>query len=791
MNNKINNYNINIDDIDNFENVKNLTEINIENIIKIENINITYENILEELQDKDLNQKKKYVNEQIFNKLFFNKKIKDYKLNQFNVPIIEKKIYINKYMFNEYVLLKKEYEDIIPYQPKDILRSFIVEIILRKEDNNNFYNILKNYIRYAKREIIEYYNKNLTEMHRIFKDNNLNWEFFDGVSFYDLFTMKKNSKYLAQLDTNYIKNYKKVLPILEKFKEDNTKKYIFIPYNKDKNNIDNYEINNKIFNNIYILSEKNGDIIEIIKKNKDFDDDDKTNIIYHLLRILNKYNEKAKTETEILTGDKVNKLERKNIDALKPDEINQIIEEREYEIRKNLDYQAKNNFNYHTCDDIKKEGFKIIKNLNNLGDFDKDINNQKLKDYLNDINNQRYKCVLTKMDYGNIKNDIENYNINNCHNHKFTIENDFDHRTNSLCKRLLYLFKDEIIKKNLKVFFEDKYNLKNITTEEKMGITDPLSNNKSMDSIKKLFNLNKIYEEYMPEWSHYVKNNNMKEAFEHRQLILGDVDVCFALQKCSSIFISDPFFRWYINIPKVSWSLDINKAVVSCFANSNNTFPIRIVKNIGKIENFPKINDLKEENLKLLGTLFIKVKPKRTFENIVRYYSVYFYYNLKNNSHKLLTLLDFRSSYINEGEIQKHVKALIVEMNSLLYSEDYMNIPVNFYRIKGTQQYLVSKYYISEIRDRYEYYNYTTKQIDEFIKNLEQVKINKLKFVDQYFDVEVIPFKTKNNNQILTNTFNSNQNKFKSKPVVKKGGYYQKYLKYKNKYLNLKKQLHL
>lgn len=235
------------------------------------------------------------------------------------------------------------------------------------------------------------------------------------------------------------------------------------------------------------------------------------------------------------------------------------------------------------------------------------------------------------------------------------------------------------------------------------------------------FNLMEILN---PEWYDLVYNNKIKEAFQYRQLLLGDFEISDFFKRCSLITIADPFIDDPCRLKKLEHDMEWNKIVVSCLLDRDMVFPIRIV-NANEIEKIRRFQQyIKTSNDRLVGSLIIKLKGERT-DYKPRFYILYVYLNLISGF--TLRAIDFRGNVILPGTIIEHIRTIYVEMNTLMYFKEDMDTKLYFYKMKHDNGFdiFVSKYNFPEIIKKYQKIGTLRNKLNDIVNSLEEVKIIK------------------------------------------------------------------
>lgn len=636
-----------------------------------------------------------------------NKKDNTTKMYEIINPLLNKKVRMNEKTFKEYSDLKKNNPnlDLLPYQSYDMYK--------------------KGFARYTTPDEIEQYLESKNDY--ISKKIQMACP-YDLPSDIDLFKMNRDKnkyKYLLQLDNDVIKHQQDIKYIVDQYchSKEFDQKCIFIPYIPSEN------INSKpiieqhnTYKNILIVNNE-----KFVSYLKTFITDQNKigEVIYKFNDLFGQYNDMLAI-VEQYADDVNKKFTNENI----IDIIVEIQQKRIYGLDKKqianrlwkrnelVDYFLKNKEN-EKCSplEIYNEYYNYLSKSKKII-HDDDYNMKIKKCTANDLS-------LDVLYDNNIKdlgkpstNNIEKY-WDYCPNMIF---HPFDKIQNApfydACLTVVKNIKNDTIRENI-------LNFNHMANIKKGSCIDP-----GIPNIIPEFN---FLEEYIPEWYDNVYDNNIEEAFKHRQLILGE-GITFFLRRCSLLFISDPFISKTCDIHGLVHDLEWNKAIVACIANKNDIFPIRIV-NGNAVEN-SRIYEpfILSSNDKLVGSLIIKLKGKRT-DNKNRYVILYIYYNATQRF--ILRPVDFRANIIIPGTIIEYVRALYIEMNTLMYFKEDTGTNLHFYKVEYENNFdvFVSKYSLEEIKKKYRQIKSLEQKYEQIIGNLKEVKMlkdihKKFKFVD-------------------------------------------------------------
>lgn len=560
-------------------------------------------------------------------------------------------------------------------------------------------------IRFATEIDMREYMKNKEEYEKIVNFKNVSFKNgslinFDIASDIDIYKMQPNFKYLVQQDPNLIIHLKNFVNLQSKINDYNN--FIFVPYmNTNISNMSNITIEqHNIYEKINIANNKQfvSYLKSIIK------DDELGKLMYEFNKLFYYYNNMLSTLSEYIDKqitrdnliDIIIEIEKIGIYGITKESLKRRIQKRNKELEKyaNSICDKPNEYNEYvnilTNYDIIKEDSNIMSRIRSCN-----ANGLHLE-----------KLIYPELTELNVLKDPEEY-ISFCKTMKFAPSDTFEGKTyQHSCIKFIDNIKNEQIKKTL-----NKY----ITNFQKTNCL-----NLSDQSIGD-FNL---LEYFMPEWYQLVSDGKIEEAFDHRQLLIGDTNLTTFFRNCTLIYRSDPFISKECDLPNLIHDIELNKIVVSCIAGNDDIFPIRIV-NCNLIENINMYEQFKINNDDILmGSLSIKLKGVRT-NNEYRYYNNYVYYN-KNKRFKL-TPVNFRSNVVIPGTIMEHVRVLYLEMNTLLYYKDDIGTQLHFYKyINNDNNFdiFVSKYTIGEIRNKYEKYN-SIKDHKIYLNKLIEVKLEK------------------------------------------------------------------
>lgn len=604
-------------------------------------------------------------------------------------PVLKKKIRFNSKAYNDYLNIIKKEPNLIPYQSIDMYKKGTVKFA----DIND----VKSYL-----EMRDRYNR--IKIQTICP--------FDLASDIDIFKMKREVNkyhYLIQIDPDVISHHNDIKFIIDNYcHKTNVDDYIFVPYIPENEiNNENFTIEkHNIYQNISIVN--NEKFVEYLK----------TKIGKNVGQLIFKFNDLFRSYHSMhqdLENDIGINIDQSNI-------IDHI-----------MDYQQKRIYGLNKKDIAKRlwKREEMIESLQRIKVDNCDIN-EKYSDYfhfleqqnkiLEDIDryNEIIKCTssdifidlliekkIQSLGPPNANNIDEYFKI--CTDIKYSPYEEFSlSMYENACHKIIRDIPDDVIRNNLLAFHHQSKIRKN-------SCIYPVLEN-YVPNIK-------LFPELMPEWYEQVYQNNIQEAFKHRQLILGERDTTIFFRKCSLLVMADPFISKNCNIPGLMYDLEWNKILISCIADKDDIFPIRIVngrriENLNLYEYFDKTNDDK-----LIGSIIIRLVGRRT-QMKPRFYVLYIYYNptIRN----ILRPVDFRANIVIPGTIVEHVRALYLELNTLMYYHLDIGKKLHFYRndYDNTFDIYVSKYNLSEIKRKYQNSPYLSKKVN-ILDRLKEVFITK------------------------------------------------------------------
>ena len=602
------------------------------------------------------------------------------------------KIKLNKKYYDQYLKMVKA--GYLAYQSLDMAKIGSVRFATPNDINNYLHN--------RKR-----YESLLGEIYPDYQKRN-----FELLSDIEIFKMKRdnkyNYKYLIQIDPHVQNHLVDVINLIYFLKPNDQYNPIFLPYIpnnyqiKDSNiKIESHNVYQKIniVNNqefVFYLKSiipdemKRGELIYELNKLFFFYD--------HMLATLSEYSDMEVTDNNLI--DAIIKIQQKNIYGVSKKQIANRLWKRNQMLE---DY----NNNKLDCDSNKlyDDYYKYLGGLNKIEE------DQGTKQYIR-------RCNASSINPGK----LTNLEINKLGKPKN--DQDYDQYYN-ICKRMEFApidFVENLIQKSVCENLIQQISNENIKkTIAQIGFSDKVISSKCFTIQDQTIGRFSINEEYMPEWYDYLNKNNINEAYEHRQLLVGDTNTTLFFRNCSMLFRSDPFISKGCDLPGLVHDVEINKIIVSCIAGSDDVFPIRITN--GKLIESARIYESfeKTDQDSLIGSLIIPLKGERTLHQ-PRYYILYIYYN--DTIRFKLRPVDFRANVIIPGTIIEYVRMLYLEMNVLLYYQNDMGTKLNFYKLDHGDNFdiYVSKYNLEEIKNKY-------RQIDSFKEhNLEH--LNKLQQVD-------------------------------------------------------------
>jgi hypothetical protein len=494
----------------------------------------------------------------------------------------------------------------------------------------------------------------------------------------------------------------------------NNRPVMFVPYLQNNKTFHKIRISehNK-YENINIL----GDIEFIDNLNKsDILKGEKGQILYELNKVLSSYN-----TNKLFNNNDSRKLNQQLLYGISKNDIGKIIYNKNKIIYDYITKYCKNRkCNYNESYDCEKIGDTILELYEKLDTLNFDDN--KFAVFVD----KKLECVINRYNLDKLYDKsigiyLDNNYINifdKCYKYRFSLEDAHTDATINGCDELLTnnIISDKKLLEKLKTIKENYMKYSNKDTDTMLGLlyvgNTPLNK----------YNF-KLYEEYMPEWMHYIMNNqSLQDIFNYRQLFLGEYKLTERLQKCSLFVKSDPFVAPPLEINGIGWDISINKILIGCYINNNIIFPIRIIKNIENIDlHYCYNND--DNNLFLLGTIIIKNRTDNKFnKKMFKIYKIYVFYDKTN---RIIKLFSFRGNEIMLGNIYEHIRILYIELNVIQNSYIDIGIQCYIYKLNDTT-YFVSRYKPNELYNKYDKIGiYKKETIDNIIKKLVCYKLEK------------------------------------------------------------------
>ncbi len=649
---------------------------------------------------------------------------------------------------------------LFPYQSIDMRKSN--DARFAKKEDFDLYKISNDDFEKKMKDILNEFHKNKRENKNGYIKGNLPLigRNFNLTSDIEIHKMKRanekyNYKYLIQLDEKNITNHTKdILHVIDKL-DINDAHYTFIPYIKKNRIVDNFNLKeHNTYNKINIV---NNEQFIVHLKEKITKKENLEKLLHYLNTIFYYYDDMLNSLSDYYGSDVTNeniidiiiKIQHKLIWGLNENNIVKRLNERNEVLEKY------SNINVHNCNEqlLYDEYYSWLGNQNKIMDN---------KEMIENIRN----CNAVKIEPNDFIIDDE-ITLKQCSNMIFSPADNYSKYTYSdFCKQIVATISNQKIRDNLIA-----RSTRNITNSR-------CSHTYSTPLNTKHFNL---FTACMPEWYNNIYNNNFVEAFKHRQLLIGDTTITAFFRNCSLLYKSDPFISKECELPGIIHDIEWNKVVISCIANSDDIFPIRIVncksiETMNIYENF-KFNEnnavidenndnFNKDNDNLIGSLVIKLKGERTVINDKkgaenRYYFTHFYYNDKGRFP--IRLVDFKNNIIIPGSIIEYVRALYIELNTLMFYEQDTTNKLYYYKLQHDTDFdvFVSKYSFETIKLKYNEMinnnknNDPTYLTENYLDKLEEVRL--LKDHNKIF--KFIPVNMKAGNKI-----------FKFNPINIQGG---------------------
>jgi len=489
-------------------------------------------------------------------------------------------------------------------------------------------------------------------------------KYADYTSPIDIFKMKRNNdtnyKYLCQTKPEILSNIEVVNNVIYKYINDPNVNKIFIPNNLvdielTKNNMDIYTNDNDVLKKIDDIISSNGLSIR-----------DRGSAIHSLYQIYSSYSNYKTSDI-----DHYLQYSKKLLYGISKKDVDEFIKKFKKSVKNLLseNYDISAEFN-------KYSGMFEVNSLDELIELTPVVFVDK------------YYTIVGKLGYVNIALDkIVHY---------------YFFKKNMLDKIVehLNLFNNHTDCDNIFLRIEDLY-------EYKQNKCNKLSVDKKYNESIRLYlgdldvDMNgDVYYDHIinPDMFNSILSNNYKEAHKQRQLIFGDYSITGALKSCSSLVLSDPWLELndYIDLPNMSWSVDMNKTYIPCQLKKDMLFPISIYTSYNKpVSMYSCILD-NNKDLVYVGVFLLKILGKRT-NNKPRFVTLYLFYSL---SKKRLLMYNFRGNRVMYSEINDFIKVFYIELNVLkYYKDDYdKNVNLYYYKVKDRDITLVSLKSLDEIK---------------------------------------------------------------------------------------------
>jgi FtsJ-like methyltransferase len=605
-------------------------------------------------------------------------------------PLLGRDVRMNEASYASYMNISRTDRDIYPYQSLDMAR--------------------KGNVRFAHRDNIERYRDNRAEFTRIMNGIKRNTDkkiTFDLVSDIDIFKMRRDgtaidAKYLIQQDPNITSHLTNMVRLQEEL--DKVSGFIFLPYIPDSDmNVESLVIEpHNRYSKMNIVN--NEEFVAYLRTITDPEGDELGRLIFEFNKIFYYYDTMLSTLSEYIDRrvtkhnliDSILQFEKMRIYGMTRDNISRRLKRRNQELKefKTASDSCNLDESYDRYLDLLSKGDRIVEH-----------------DMIDSIRN----CNAASIDIDDlIYEGLDDFTTNDqylgfCKSMKFAPVDTFGGYTyQPICLDFVANIKNDAVRNNL---------LNEAATDRVKTRCLNLPDNVNIDRFD-------LLEQFMPEWHEAIYQNSMADAFEHRQLLIGDTDITTFMRLCSLIYRSDPFISKECHLPGLIHDIELNKVVVSCIANSDDVFPIRIVDG-NLVESIQLYEPFKvTDGDRLLGSISIKMKGRRT-DHEYRYYNSYLYYN-KDKRFKLVPV-NFRSNVMIPGTIIEHVRVLYLEMNTLLYYHEDVGTKLHFYKyvIGDNFDILVSKYTMDEIRDKYRSFTSLEENAPESLDRLIEVRLEK------------------------------------------------------------------
>lgn len=350
---------------------------------------------------------------------------------------------------------------------------------------------------------------------------------------------------------------------------------------------------------------------------------------------------------------------------------------------------------------------------------------------------------------------------------------------------------------------------------------------------------------YMPEYKaaseQYDKENGKpinpedikKKALflsKFRMGVLGDAKLITDYVKNSMYYIGEAHFsnyaeyfsekdrEYYNKLPnELKFNGDYNKLFIQHLVMKNLIFPIAL--KMEKMDTlFKKLSDYKKELLQFIENEKNEQINEYSNEDI---YAILFYKLIKGDSERLfvfyiiknkinkskLRVLEYNiynswghQTYFTESDIPSQFRVQYIELN-IVYHLLRSKGNIYFYRIKNTDMILVSKYTLDNIKSKYIEMGVEPKELEklEELCNRKLTNRNGISlFQWQIKDLSNNPWRIKKGNPQTKQLLPSEEyfklvspacKQFKNTIWKESRFFYDKYIKYKNKYLKLKSNI--
>lgn len=241
-----------------------------------------------------------------------------------------------------------------------------------------------------------------------------------------------------------------------------------------------------------------------------------------------------------------------------------------------------------------------------------------------------------------------------------------------------------------------------------------------------------LFIESMPEWSKYMLSGNFEAANESRQLILGKLFNNTILDHhlgCGLIFQTSPFIHnKFMNM--LRWNPFINKYMISCLAQKDVIFPIRIIANVTDLIKYPKFT-YDPKNHILLGTVITDLPELSRQDHMFIYY---------DKERGFLNTVNSKGRFAyHYASADNSFMVTYIELSLLMYYEADLGVKLYYYKIKQQEtnkitSVLVSRYTLDVITIKYKELGYQDGEIKKILDRLEPVTLKRDSLKNFYYE---------------------------------------------------------